>query len=130
MIGCLGAVADFTAWSGWQDGLFFGALSILIAFGVWRKAFVPFVALMPHDLIVQNRLSNTSIPYADIKGVSGGYYGLIIRLRQGRVVTAWAVQKSNAARWLNKRTRVDDVADAIMARVPRAIEANPPSGYQ
>jgi hypothetical protein len=45
--------------------------------------------------------------------VRPGYHGLEITTRQGDVAVAWAVQKSNLARWLKRRTRADDVAAVL-----------------
>jgi hypothetical protein len=57
------------------------------------------------------------VPYRDIALVGVSYAGLTIRRGSGgRLVVAWAVQKSNIARWLHRRTRADEVADVIRAR--------------
>jgi hypothetical protein len=96
----------------------------LMDYLVWRSLFVLFVALMPDELSVQNRIASTTVPYSDISDVSGGFNGLRITLKHGAIVTAWAVQKSNAARWLGTQTRADDVGDAIMARVS-LVETKP-----
>jgi hypothetical protein len=49
-----------------------------------------------------------------------------MRTSDGAVV-AWAVQKSNLSRWLDRRTRADDVADFINRHVENRDET-PPTG--
>jgi ABC-type transport system involved in cytochrome bd biosynthesis fused ATPase/permease subunit len=93
------------------------AAAVIIVIGVWRWAFVPYVALTDQGVEVQNRLLRASVPYSDISEVRGGYYGLTIVTKRDEIVTAWAVQKSNWARWTKKQTRADAVRAAIMARV-------------
>jgi hypothetical protein len=81
-------------------------------------AFRPHITVTSTGLVVQSPIQRANMKFADILWVRPGYYGLLIRTRDGRVVSAWAVQKSNAARWAKKRTRADDVADAIISRMP------------
>jgi len=98
----------------------------VVAAAVWRFAFVPRIVLGTGSVTVYNPILHTSIDYADIETATPGYSGLTIVGRNGRRVSAWAVQKSNAARWVHKQTRADEVAQAIMARVTDrpAISAN------
>jgi hypothetical protein len=35
--------------------------------------------------------------------------------KDGETISAWAVQKSNIAKWRGRRTRADDVAAALLA---------------
>lgn len=91
--------------------------TVAIGIGAWRWAFVPYVALTPDGVVVQNMFDRVEVPYPDIALVGVSYAGLTIRRGSGgRLVVAWAVQKSNFARWMRRRTRADDVADAIRAR--------------
>ena len=92
------------------------SLAMLIV-GIWRWAFVPYVALTPEGVTVQNRLTKQSVPYSAIAEVKAGFYGLTLIAKDGEGVTAWAVQKSNVARWAHKETRADEVGAAIMAKV-------------
>ncbi len=89
---------------------------ILVAVAVWRWAFVPFVALTPNELVIQNASSRSTIRYAEIVGAKAGYYGVWIQKRDGTRVRAWAVQKSNAARVAGRHTRADDLIEAIRLR--------------
>lgn len=102
----------------WWSGL-------LLVPWVWRWAFVPYVALKADGVFIQNRITSKFVPYPEITRVSGGYYGLTLRTSRGDVVIAWAVQKSNLARWLHRQTRADEVAQAIVARAPSALRSNP-----
>jgi hypothetical protein len=67
-------------------------------------------------------LRRRSIPLAQIAGVTTGYYGIAITTNESKTYTASVVQKNNYSRWLGRRTRADDVADAIRSaaglRVP------------
>jgi len=91
-------------------------LAVIIV-GIWRWAFVPYVALAVEGVIVQNRITHRTVPYTAIVEVKSGYYGLRLLTKDHDMITAWAVQKSNASRWAHRSTRSDEVADAIMARV-------------
>jgi hypothetical protein len=71
---------------------------------------------MPDSLFIQNRITSRSVRYSEIAKVSGGYYGLRLVTTDGDVVVAWAVQKSNAARWLHRQTRADEISAAILER--------------
>src|SRR4051812_47010847 len=61
----------------------------LVVVGVWRSAFVPYIALTERGVVVQNPLLRSNVPYADIASVDPGYYGITIRRRRGDAVTAW-----------------------------------------
>jgi hypothetical protein len=91
----------------------------MVSVGVWRGAFVPYIAVMPEAVVIQNPIVRLKVPWTDITGAGSGYYGLRIERKSGNSITAWAVQKSNTARWGHKRVRADDVANVIMERVGR-----------
>lgn len=91
--------------------------AVFVGLGAWRWAFVPYVAMNATGLDVQNFLGRAQISYDDIDAVGVSYAGLTIVRRSGRPVVAWAVQKSNLAIWFHRRTRADEVADAIRARI-------------
>jgi hypothetical protein len=93
------------------------AATLIVGLGVWRWAFVPKVELTRENLLVQNPFGHVAvIPYTKISGAQVGYSGIMVQMRDGSRVLAWAVQKSNMARWAKKRSRADDVADAIMLK--------------
>lgn len=93
------------------------AAFVVVVFGAWRLAFVPYVALRDDAVEIQNRVLHRTVAYRDIEDVIAGYGGLTLRLKGGDVTTAWAVQKSNIARWTkNDRTRADSLVRAILAR--------------
>jgi hypothetical protein len=93
------------------------SLTVFVVWMVWRCSFVPYLDLDKEDLIVQNLITRSAIPYSEITQVKPGYYGLVVDMRNGTSLTAWAVQKSNIARWTHRTVRADQVAEAIMARV-------------
>jgi hypothetical protein len=92
----------------------------LIALGVWRGAFVPSITLTSDGVVIQNPITRVAVPYAKISHVHPGYYGVRINRLDGPTVTAWAVQKTNAAKWSGAGTRADEVSQAILAHVPTA----------
>ncbi len=85
----------------------------------WRCASVPFIASSPEGIVVQNPLLRRTIPWQSVRRIQGGYYGLRITTKEGDTVIAWAVQKSNVAKWTKRRTRADRVATALLARKDR-----------
>ena len=101
--------------TGYVPAVVFWLMVPIVAFGVWRNAFVAHVACMPEGLRVRNASSEVVIPWAEIVSVKPTYWGLWITERDGRIVTARAVQKSNAATWLRRRTRADRIAATIEA---------------
>lgn len=127
--GRAGAVLVVLVWTALAVGISAGGASVgvattiwccvpILAACAWRWAFVPYVALEPGVLLVQNRLGRCHrIAYTDVAMINAGYYGLTIRRHSGPRVVAWAVQKSNVASWTHKPTRADAIADTIRARI-------------
>ena len=97
--------------------LFCAATVALLA--TWRLASAPFVATSADGIVVQNPLLRRTIAWNNIHQIDGGYYRLRIRTRDGETIVAWAIQKSNVARWTHTRTRSDDVATALLAHRDR-----------
>lgn len=94
----------------------FWLFTVVAALWVWWTAFHPYVACTAAGLVVCNPYRSVTIPWHDLDSVEGGYFGLIVRRRSDpRPIHAWAVQKSNFARWTGRRTRSDDVAREILA---------------
>ena len=89
--------------------------AVLIGVGAWRWAFMPYLASSPDGVVIQNRFTRATVPWSEIARVRPGYYGLIIHKKTGGSVTAWAVQKSNVARWTGKSSRGNEVAEVLMA---------------
>jgi hypothetical protein len=127
MSGRVAAVVVVLIWIGLAVGVTAGygaalaavlcPIVIVALFGAWRLAFVPYVSVSASGVIVQNPIGRSTVPYSAIAEVGTGYTGLVLRLKNGRAVLCWAVQKSNAAKWSQSRSRADEVADAIRARV-------------
>jgi hypothetical protein len=108
-----------TGYGFWRAGPVFGTVMLVVsAVAIWLFAFRPSLTLTDSDVIVRNPWGTRVIPLADIAGFGGAYAGLSIQLRSGGSVAAWAVQKSNAAKWAGAKTRADEVADAIRAVSP------------
>jgi hypothetical protein len=85
----------------------------------WLFVFWPAVIVTGTEVIVRNPWGIQRVPLGDIVGTGGAYAGLSIQRRSGGTVAAWAVQKSNAAKWSGKTSRADEVATAIMAAAGR-----------
>jgi hypothetical protein len=88
----------------------------------WLGGLRPFIRADAQGLQIQNPLSRYDLTWRDIAEVTPGYYGLEIATREHGVVFAWAVQKSNASRWVKMRTRADDVADCIRRYAEHGFE--------
>ena len=90
---------------------------LVVAVGVWLWAFRPYVALTTQAVVIQNRITKSTVPYESILEVKPGYYGLRLITKNQGDVTVWAVQKSNASKWTKRQTRADEVAAAIRTKV-------------
>lgn len=92
----------------------------------WRPKFLgnipfgPSITLTSSDLIVRNWFQRVTISLQDVLGVRAGYSGVTIDSARRGPVCASAVQKSNASAMLNRRTRADEVVDAIRAAAREA----------
>jgi hypothetical protein len=94
----------------------FGVVALLVlGVGVWRFAFWPAVILRADEVEVRNPWGTRRVPLSDVAGTGGAYAGLSIERHSGGPVNAWAVQKSNLAKWTGKATRADEAAAAILA---------------
>jgi Bacterial PH domain len=85
------------------------------AFGYWLFAVRPRLTLRADRLVVQNPVRRHDIAMSAVLGARAGYSGIVIDVRPNRTVVAWAVQKSNLAGWLGRKTYADEVAARIMA---------------
>ncbi len=95
-----------------------GATLVGIAAGaLWCLAYRPRLTLTATTIEVQNPLRSRSYALCGFSGASPGYAGIELERRDGEKVTAWAVQKSNIAGWLRRRTRADLVTDTIETRI-------------
>ncbi|MGZ4531157.1 MAG: PH domain-containing protein [Mycobacteriaceae bacterium] len=75
-----------------------------------RGSFCPYIEADVGGLTVRNPLGTRQIGWSEIRHVSPGYSGLVIRLENERSVTAWAVQEANVAAWLRRPTRSKRIA--------------------
>lgn len=117
----IAAAAAVTAYNFVVAGPLAGFVTLVVAaLAVWLFVFRPALTLTGTDLVVRNPWGTRRVPLADITGTGGAYTGLRIERRSGTPVTAWAVQKSNAAKWSGTSTRADQVATEIMAAARRS----------
>jgi hypothetical protein len=102
-------------WLVWGN-VFLSLLASLGALVSWlRFAFRPAVILTDTDVIVRNPNGSQTVSLRDVAKVEPGYGGLTITTSAGHRVVAWAVQKSNLAKWTGRHTRADEVAASIMS---------------
>jgi hypothetical protein len=97
-------------------------VTIVIALGGWRYAFLPYIEATEGDLVVRNAFSTKRFHWSDIKTITPGSMGLVIVTGDDRLIPshAWAVQKGRGARWTGTRCRADAVTQALMDRVRAA----------
>lgn len=95
LMGRIAAVGLLCLWVAMTLGITIGAdttsaaLAIMwvttigIGLAAWRWAYVPYIALEPDEVTVQNRLLRYSIPYRDISSVRAGYGGITLVMSDG-----------------------------------------------
>lgn len=71
------------------------------------------------ELVVVSLLRRRRLNWGAVASADSGFSGVAIHLKDGRQITASAVQKANASVWLGRRTRSDDLVDYINGRVAR-----------
>lgn len=99
-----------------------GVCPLIGAAGVrcWLLGVRPSITLTEDSVIVRNPYKTYQVSLVEISMVSGGYRGLSFTMTDGRQIVAWAVAKSNLARWLGWQTRADAVAERLLAAVTAA----------
>lgn len=97
---------------GWTFAIVVLTLPGVVAFIL--AAVRPRVCAGTSALKVRNLVATHHVPWEEVLQAEPGYYGIIIRRRTEADVVAVAVQKSNMASWLGRRTRADLVAERIM----------------
>lgn len=94
-------------------GLALGAPFLVTAIAVPHRCRV---VLEKDGVTIGRFLKGQSIRWSEIESASPSYFGIQIYKHDGSSVVCPAVQKSNLASWLGKRTRADDLADLITTR--------------
>jgi hypothetical protein len=126
-VGTLIIVAIVTVYAFIVGGPVAGLVVLVLgAVIAWLFVFWPAVIVTETEVIVRNPWGVQRVPLGDIVGTGGAYAGLSIQRRSGGTVAAWAVQKSNAAKWSGKASRADEAAAAVMAAARRAPVENTP----
>ncbi|MCG5462883.1 hypothetical protein AB0K35_31285 [Micromonospora sp. NPDC053740] len=90
----------------------------------WRFAWSPAVILTDTEVIVRNPNVSHRVALHDVAMVDAGYGGMTITTAKNQRVVAWAVQKSNLAKWTGRHTRADDVAASIIQATRRYAETS------
>lgn len=100
----------------WTGGLAVAAVFGLFPVFGWRWGTHPLLATSDAGVTVRNPVRTVVVPWHEVGRCAPSSLGLVIERTTGRPLVAWAVQKSNASRWLRRRTRADEVAAAIAGR--------------
>ncbi|MFB7576824.1 MULTISPECIES: hypothetical protein [unclassified Streptomyces] len=88
--------------------LFFGAAAACV-----RLAAHGALTLTPDAVVITNLFGQRTIALTSVRRVTAGYNGLTVDTHDRRSYTALVIQKSNLSRWLGRRTRADEIADAV-----------------
>jgi hypothetical protein len=111
-------------------GLGYAVLLILIvgpaSVAFWLYALRVSITASDNGVTVVSLTGTTRIAWDEIMHCTPGYWGIEITLRDGTVVNASAIQKPNYATWLKRRTRADEVADALNARGSGSADRSAP----
>lgn len=123
--GTLAAISLFSyySWLIWSNIFLVGLVIVGGVVTAIRFAFHPAVILTDSEVMVRNPSGSKRIPLGDVVKVEPGYGGLTITTASGDLVVAWAVQKSNLAKWKNSHTRADEVTATIMSARRRGAAA-------
>ena len=97
------------------SSLVVGVMAGALAVAAWRLGVHPLIGITRAGVLVRNPVRSVLIPWSDISSCSPGYSGITIYRNGSRPVSAWAVQKSNAATWAGRSVRADQVVDCIEA---------------
>jgi hypothetical protein len=109
-VGCVGAMAEAVVQQGALAGLASGVIFVPLVVFFWRIGIYPSLECDAAGVTARNPLKRWVVPWSEIAGCVPGYNGLVLTLRSGGTVTAWAVQKPNWASWMRREVRADTVA--------------------
>jgi hypothetical protein len=105
------------------DAAFAGLDVVLVgAFAafMWRQSRLKVIV---HDsgLHVVNYLSTFHVAWNSIERFNSslGYWGIQVKMKDGRTVWLNAIQKWNISAWLNRLTRADDITEELNGRLAR-----------
>jgi hypothetical protein len=104
-----------------NSGVFVPVVLSAVASAFFATSFWTSLTLTDHEVIIRNLGWTRTVPLATVTRAQAGYGGIEIETSEGRHMTAMAVQKANLSMWLGRRTRADDVAEAIQEAAVRAI---------
>jgi hypothetical protein len=79
----------------------------------------PRIEAQSDGLRITNPLRTYSVRWDEVRDITPGYWGLQIELSDGRLITAFAAQKSNWSSWRHRSTRADDIAAELLRRAGR-----------
>lgn len=79
----------------------------------------PRIEAQPDGLKITNPMSTYIVRWDELRDVTPSYWGIQIELSDGRLITAFAAQKSNWSSWRHRTTRADDIAAELLRRAGR-----------
>ena len=97
---------------------------LLTAVIVWLLTFRIVVLVGRDDMVIRNPLRTWVVALDDIVSLTPEYEGLVVRTRNGKKITAIAIQRWNLTLFLRRRSRAEDAVDAILARQRHRPSAN------
>ncbi|WP_149825830.1 hypothetical protein [Streptomyces tailanensis] len=104
-----------------NGGVFVPVVLSAVAGAFFATSFWTSLTLTDHEVIIRNLGWTRTAPLATVTRAQAGYSGIEIETSESRHMTAMAVQKANLSVWLGRRTRADEVAEAIQEAAARAV---------
>lgn len=114
MLGCLVGALFYPVW------LLIG----LVAAGpfvavVLLTTLRPRIEALPEGLSITNPLRKYFVRWDELGEITPGYWGLQVELSDGRLINAFAAQKSRRSSWQDRSTRADGIAAELRRRAGR-----------
>lgn len=89
----------------------------LACLAVWAFAFRPRLCVDGTAVEIQNPLRRHRLEAPEVTDIWVAYSGIRFERSSGPPVTAWAVQEWNLSKMLHRRTRAQEVAEALRQRL-------------
>lgn len=81
----------------------------------------PRIEAQPEGLRITNPLRTSFVRWDELGEVTPGYWGLQVDLSDGRLINAFAAQKSRWSSWRDRSTRADAIAAELLRRAGRTV---------
>jgi hypothetical protein len=97
------------------EALTLTGIAVVYGLFVWWMFLRPKLVLTDDEVVVVNPWGTTRVPLADVVGLSGGYMGAYLQLRDGWSVRIFALAEAYGG-GLRRGRRVAEAADAVAHR--------------